>query len=90
MSELNIGRIQIALHGIPAPVAEQAVTGLDDELRHRFTMLQIDGMAGIDLGELSLSPVHSSTVLDANALRGLIADRLNDAIMLRLNMGEGN
>lgn len=80
MSELNIGRIQVSLHGISAQVAEQAVTGLNDELRHRLGMLQVHGMAGIDMGELSLSPVHSAAILDASALRGLIAERLADAI----------
>ena len=88
MSELNIGRIQIALHGISAQVAEQALAGLDDALRRRLDVLQIHGVAGMDMGELSLSPVHSEAVLDASALRGLIVERLCDAIQTRVSVHE--
>ena len=84
MSELNIGRVQIALHGVSAQIAQEAVAGLEGELRNRLGILSVYGMAGADMGELALNPVHSTVVLDADALRALIAERLADAIQTRI------
>jgi len=88
MSELNIGRIQIALHGVSAQVAEEAVAGLEGALRSRLGVLPVYGMAGADMGELALNPVHSTVMLDANALRALIAERLADAIQTRIAVAD--
>ncbi len=88
MNALNIGRVQIALHGVSAQIAQEAVTGLEGALRSRLGMLQVHGMAGVDMGELSLNPVHSTVVMDANALRALIAERLADAIQTRIAVAD--
>lgn len=82
---IDIGRMNISLHGISAEVVEESTAGLEEELRRRLgTRMQGQGLnsktANIDLAELALSPVHVSTTLNAAGLRSLIADRLVEAI----------
>lgn len=76
---LQIDRIHIALHGVSASMAEAAADGLEAELRRRL------GTSGRteDVAELSLGPLDGRAVLDAAALRGLIAQRLVDALQHR-------
>ena len=82
---VNVGRLQISLHGVSAQMIEAAVQGLDAELGRRLGVRKLgQGLnsktAAVDIAELALSPLHLSTTLDAAGLRGLIADRLLDAI----------
>ncbi len=73
---IDIERLSIALHGISAGVAEAAVNGLDEELRRRLGALAGRALVSGDLGIVRLGAITGSAVLDAAALRGLIADRL--------------
>lgn len=82
---VDIGRLSISLHGISAQMIEAAVQDLDAELGRRFGVRKLgQGLssrtASVDITELSLSPIHLNTRLNVAGLRGLIADRLLDAI----------
>lgn len=83
MINIDINRINIALHGVSALVAEAAVAGLEGELKRRLGVTSVGNMAAFDIGELSIGPVHSDMVLDAAALRGIIAERLAEVILGR-------
>jgi hypothetical protein len=86
MMHLEIDRIRIALHGVSAEVVEAAVIGLEAELGRRLgSPGSVSRLQPLEIGELSLGPLHSDTVLDAGALRGVIADRLANAIHRQLS-----
>ena len=85
MTHIDIDRIQIALHGVSAQVVEAATEGLDKEVRRRLGVLPHLDMSAFDMGELALGSVESKAVLDAAALRGIIADRLVQAISKRMS-----
>lgn len=85
MMRLEIDRIRIALHGVSAELVEAAVSGLEAELGRRLGGLGSGSrLQPLDIGELAIGPLHSDTVLDAGALRGVIAERLVEAIRRRL------
>jgi hypothetical protein len=82
---IDLGRLHINLHGVSAQMIEAAVEGLDEELGRRLGARKLgQGLtsktAAVDMAELALNPVHLNSTLDATGLRGLIADRLLDAI----------
>lgn len=77
---IDIKRVAVALHGVSSLVVEAAVSGLEEEVRRRLGVMPIGGMAPLDIAELAISPVRTETVLDAASLRGIIADRLVQAI----------
>jgi hypothetical protein len=82
---VNVGRLQISLHGVSAQLIEAAVQDLDAELGRRLGVRKLgQGLtsrtAAVDIAELALSPLHLPTTIDVAGLRGLIADRLLDAI----------
>lgn len=85
MTCIDINRVNIALHGVSAQVVETAVGGLEAAVKRRLG--QLPGWSGtsLDIGDLSLGPVHKETVLDAAVLRDIIADRLVGAIRSCLN-----
>lgn len=89
MSAVNIDiqRLQLSLHGISAQVVEQAMSGLEDELQRRLGARSWTGLHSLAINTLNLPAVKSDVVLDAAGLRGLIADRLTEAL---LNSGENN
>jgi len=79
--DLQIDRIRIALHGVSALVVEAAVEGLEAEIRRHLGALGSPSrLRPLDVGELSIGPVRSEVALDAGALRGVIAERLVQAI----------
>lgn len=73
---IDIDRLSIALHGVSAGVAEAAATGLDEELRRRLGNLAGRSLVSGDLGVVRIDAIAATGVLDAAALRGLIAERL--------------
>jgi len=82
---IAIDRLHISLHGVSAQMIEAAAEGLEEELARRLgarkTGLGSSAAASaVDIAELSLSAARASAGLDAAGLRGLIADRLLDAI----------
>ncbi len=77
----QIGRIDIALHGVSADLARAAADGLEEELRRRLAALRpgpgpFARRAGLGLAELSLSPLILRSTLDAGALRALLAEHI--------------
>ena len=78
---IEIERLAVSLHGVSSQVVEAATTGLEAEITRRLGRLPLSGARSLDLGDLAVSPLHTETVLDASALRGIIADRLTDAIV---------
>lgn len=87
MINIDINRLSINLHGVSPMLAEQAVEGLEQELRRRLGFLADGDLANFDIAELSLGPVHSTTHLDAAGLRSLLVERLVE-IMQRHARGE--
>lgn len=78
--DVDLGRVTLSLHGVSAQMAEEAVDGLGEELRRRLGALALGDVASFDCAELALAPFTAPTVLDAGALRGMIAERLTAAI----------
>ncbi|MCP4341210.1 MAG: hypothetical protein GY799_20595 [Desulfobulbaceae bacterium] len=85
MTRIEIDRIQIALHGVSSQVVEAATVDLEQELRRRLGGFPHNDMTAFDMGELALGAVESKVTLDAAALRGIIADRLVQAIGNRMS-----
>ena len=83
---IEIDRIEIALAGVSALVAEQAAAGLDAELRRRLGSLR-GGVTTAAVPELSVGPIELPPSADASALRTLIAEQLLEALM-RSSAGE--
>ncbi len=78
---IDIERVAISLHGVSSQVIEEAVTGLEAEVRRRLGPLAISSLGPLHLGDMALSPLSTDTVLDASALRAIIADRMTEAIL---------
>ena len=89
---IDINRLHIAVHGVSAQLVEEALQGLDTELDQRLNAYGIGPgikTAGVDISELAIDPVHVETVLDVAGLRGLIADRVFDAITTQAGESAG-
>ena len=78
---IEIERLAVSLHGVSSQVVEAATGGLEAEITRRLGRLSLSGARSLHLGDLAVSPLHTETVLDASALRGIIADRLTEAIV---------
>lgn len=77
MSELRIDRVLLTLDGIPAALASDAVAGLAEELTRRLSVRGLDVAAARALGPtVRLPPIDALGAVDAETLRGLIADGL--------------
>lgn len=89
---IDINRLRIAVHGVSAQLIEEALQGLDSELGRRLGVYGIGAggnWAPASISELALSPVHLDTTMDVAGLRGLIADRLLDAIAAQTEASAG-
>lgn len=92
MINIQIDRLQLTLHGISASLAEAVVDGLQLELQRRLGVMKIGkgltvGAPPVNIGKLSIAAIHEQTTLDVGTLRGMIADRLLDAIQAQLPVG---
>jgi hypothetical protein len=76
---IEIDRVEIALAGVSALVAERAVAGLGAELQRRLGSLR-GSVTTATVPELSLGPIELPSA-DASALRTLIAQQLLEALM---------
>lgn len=80
MTDLRIDRVLLTLDGIPAETASAAVDGLAAELTRRLSVRGLDIAAMSDLGPTVRLPAIEADreldTLDAETLRGLIADGL--------------
>ena len=75
---VEIGRLNIALHGVSTDLAAAAVNGLESALRRRLDALRLyrtRDVPALHIDALDLPP-HT----DAAALRELLADRLIHAL----------
>lgn len=88
MIRLTIDRIAMKLHGVPVPVAESALAGLDGELLRRLQLRGVDPamLAGLP-STLRLPPIHSPRPLDADALRARVADGLMAVLLPASTLG---
>jgi hypothetical protein len=76
----DIERLSIVLHGVSGQVAQAAVADLAQELRRRIAGFTLQDWPDAPLGLITIGPITGESVLDAAALRVLIAERLVDAI----------
>ncbi|PUA29327.1 MAG: hypothetical protein B0W54_01630 [Cellvibrio sp. 79] len=81
MTQLNIERIALRLHGVSSDIAQAALDGLDAELIRRLQMRGIDAneLSGMASG-LRLPSIHATQPLDAESLRAKLADGLIDLL----------
>lgn len=77
----DIERVTLTLHGVSQQIAEAAVADLDQALRRRLGAFQARDLALQDFSVLAIGPIESGATLDAAALRGLIAERLAQALL---------
>ena len=85
---LNIQRINMTLHDVPAQIVEQAVSGLQDELAQRLSASRLAANAetmDINVALLALGPLQQGANIDAAALRLLLADQLMQQLQQQIN-----
>ena len=87
---IDIERVAISLHGVSSQVVEEAVTGLEAEVTRRLGSFAMRRMSPLHLGDMALSPLSTETVLDASALRAIIADRMTEAILRTGSASDAN
>ncbi|SFA78420.1 hypothetical protein SAMN05421688_0858 [Poseidonocella pacifica] len=75
---LYIDRLSLTLHGVSEDMAAAAMEGLEAALARRLGAMRPHG--GRDIPALSLRAADLPRGADAAALRGLIADRLAEAL----------
>jgi len=73
---IDIGRLNVGLHGISAAVVEEAAIGLDTVIARRLGARSWAELTDFDIDELSLGPLQTTVRADPAALRDLIAERL--------------
>jgi len=86
MSDLRIDvdRLQVALHGVSAGVAEEFSTRIGHALEQRLTRVPAGAIsAQLDLGVLELGRIDLHDTPDAGALAGIVADRLVEVLATR-------
>lgn len=77
---IDIDRLHIAVHGVSALVVEQALAGLEDELRRRLGSMRGSWEAAA-VPALRVGPMDLPPGADAAALRQLIAQRLLESLL---------
>jgi len=77
---IEIDRLEIALSGVSALVVEEAVAGLEGELRRRLGGMR-GSVATAAVPQLQVGPLDVPPRADAAVLRALIAERLLDALL---------
>ncbi len=82
--EIRLNRLDVNLHGISAQIVEQAVAGLESNLRRRLQGRRFDGPGSLDIAELSLGPVHAEPGIDAAGLRALLVEQIEYALISAL------
>ena len=77
---IEIDRLEIVLHGVSAVVAEEAVAGLEGELRRRLGSLR-GAVAAHAVPQVRIGPLDLPRAPDAAALRELVAERLLETLL---------
>jgi nucleoid-associated protein YejK len=82
---VDINRLHISLHGVSAQMIEAAMLDMDKELGERLEMQGPEyGFShqslSVNIDEMALRPIHMDATVNVAGLRGLIADRLLEAI----------
>ena len=81
---IDVDRLQVALHGVSAIVAEDFSTRIGRALEQRLSGLPADAVtAELDLGLLELGRIDLKDTPDAAALAGIVADRLVAVLAMR-------
>jgi hypothetical protein len=81
---IDVDRLQVALHGVSATVAEDFSTRIGRALEQRLSGLPADAVtAELDLGLLELGRIDLKDTPDAGALAGIVADRLVEVLAIR-------
>ncbi len=81
---IDVDRLQVALRGVSATVAEDFSTRIGRALEQRLSGLPADAViAALDLGLLELGRIDVKDTPDAGALAGIVADRLVEVLAMR-------
>ena len=75
-TRIAIDSLALTLHGVSAEIAQAALTGLDVALARRLNVRAFDHTRWREPMSLRLPPIQASHGIDAETLRGLIADGL--------------
>ena len=77
---IDIERLSVAIHGVSAPVVEEAMAGLEAELRRRLGNLRGSFQVHA-VPELRVGPLDLPHRVEPAALRHLVAERLLEALL---------
>lgn len=80
MNRIAIDSLALTLHGVSAEIAQAALTGLDAALARRLNVRALDPARWQEPMSLRLPPIQVSPAIDAETLRGLIADGLAELL----------
>jgi hypothetical protein len=81
---IDVDRLQVALHGVSAALAEDFPARIGRALEQRLSGLPADAVtAALELGLLDLGRIDLKESADAGALAGIVADRLVEVLAVR-------
>jgi hypothetical protein len=75
MTQLQLERIDIRLHGVSAELANAALDGLEEALCRRLQGLKL-APGVIARAGISLEPQHLPRAIDAAAMRALLVEQI--------------
>ena len=81
---IDIDRVAVVIDGLTVDDAEKALVGVDSEIARRLTLISLESVSSIDAGDLTISHEHDAGNLDAGAFRGIVADKIVDALTSRM------
>lgn len=73
-TRVSIERLALTLHGVSAEIAQAALVGLDELLARRLNVRALDPARRRQTQDLRLPALTAPRAIDAETLRGLIAD----------------
>lgn len=73
-TRVTIERLSLTLNGVSAEIAQAALVGLDEVLARRLNVRALDPARWQETQDLRLPALTAPRAVDAETLRGLIAD----------------
>ncbi len=85
---IQLDRLNLALHGVSADMAQALSDNLERALTERVGRLGGEPLSRADLalGGVSLGTIEATAGLDGAALAGIVAERLVEMLALRAGM----
>ncbi len=77
---IELDRVNVSLADVSSLVVEQALDGLEAELRRRLSERDLRRVGAAEIPSLGLGPLEVPPRVDAAQLRTLLAEQLADAV----------